>query len=182
MVKSLASCLLDNEWDRSDALESVNFCGGSKPHYIYEDFDKEGGPHFAFDESAMKTGIPCNTLSISTGGQVHTVKTSISNEKFYLYSAIYKSNLKYDFTPKTHWSISPEIIRNIAGSIDLETEYKNYLNNYWDDNYYNFSKHLRLVFIKSVLLQYEEHSLSEKGATLAINAVTEREESVEIKF
>ncbi|KAJ3632060.1 hypothetical protein Zmor_024831 [Zophobas morio] len=182
IIKNLANCLLEDEWDRSEASESINFCGGPKPCYIYEEFDKKGGPKLVYNESAMSTGVPCKTLSFSAKGQFYTVKTTIPNEKYYVYSAIYKSNLKYDFTPKTHWSISPEIIKNIAGSIDLETEYKNYLNNYWDNNYYNFSKHLRLVFIKSVLLQYEEHSLSEKGATLAINAVTEREESVEIKF
>jgi hypothetical protein len=171
----LAYCFLENDWDRSEALKTIDICEGAKPFHLV-DFDEKGGPNFVFERRFMKAGIPCQTYSFTSNRKNHTVRVPTKKEIYYAYSAIYKSNISNAFSPERQWPINPDVIRNIVKDIDLDTVYKNYINDYWENNYHNFSKHLRLVFIKSVLLQHEELTLSEKGVALAMDAVTEREE------
>jgi hypothetical protein len=92
------------------------------------------------------------------------------NKQFYVYSAIYHTNESLEFTPKTQWDVAPEVVIDIAESLDFDDIYTQYINKYWKDNFFNYSKHLRMSYLQSVIYQHKKSSLSEKGAFLALQA------------
>jgi hypothetical protein len=169
---NLAHAFLKNDWDRYETILSIDKCGGANITFL--DSDKVTLPNFTFDDRVNAKPLPCK-MEYLINPLGYTVTPSIyfqRDKKFLVHTSIYQTNKSLDFTAQTRLNFSTEDVIEIAKSLDFEGIYEKYINIYWEKNYHNYSKYLRLSFLQSIIYQFKEKSLSEKAAFLALHAVT----------
>ncbi|KAJ3615992.1 hypothetical protein Zmor_012137 [Zophobas morio] len=170
MEETLAHCFLKNTWDREELISSIDKCGNTD--IIKLDYQKDNSPNFIFDGRVNNNSLPCKSSLITS----YTINWYFSEQhyerkkRFYVYSAIYHTNKSLEFTPQTQWDVEPAAVTDVAKSLDFDDIYSQYVNKYWENNFFDYSKHLRLSYLQSIIYQHNESSLSTKGAFLALQA------------
>jgi hypothetical protein len=144
-----SSLFLKNTWNREKIVSLIDKCGKTDINKM--DFKKDNSPYFLFDGRVNNISLPCKSSFITS----FTVSVYFSqqryerNKQFYVYSAIYHTNKSLEFTPQTQWDVAPEVVIDIAQSLDFDDIYTQYINKYWKDNFFNYSKHCECLIYKA---------------------------------
>jgi hypothetical protein len=195
---SLAECFLKNDWSREENKMDIP-CLHSVP-ITKVVFNKSGGPLVDFNKTYEKLYYKKACKQAHENYKTEALAAILSPAPFFpmeafdysafpdptkfsisRYSSIYILGKNDVPQPKLQWCISPTVVKNLAKNLNFEDIYQKYLDEYWNENYMTYLKHLRLSFLHAVLSQVKEGSLSLEGAQIA-QGIFERNQSISGHF
>jgi hypothetical protein len=105
------------------------------------------------------------------GIAMRQVEQLAADARVFLSEGLYKDSFPQIYDPSTHVNVSPEVFKAFVKDLDLRKRYQAYLKKFWSVNARHYPVLIKAAFIKAVLLQAAENSLSEVDRLLALSAV-----------